>query len=250
MPFSQHSPHAHHPMDDLFIQRPELPPGAAETPEGLPDIPEHAPTPWGVAFIVSWRSVRRRFFRSLITMTGVILAIAFLTYMRSTAAIVHSLIVADVDELNVLLQKSGVDILAAGKTDSRMILLITLSLLTCLVGIINAMLMSVTERIKEIGTMKCLGARDEFILKTYFIEAVLQGVLGTAIGMALGLLIAVVVARQTYHGYVSMYMPARAVAGVLLVSILVGSLISILAAIAPARWAARKQPVDAMRVEE
>jgi ABC-type antimicrobial peptide transport system permease subunit len=131
-----------------------------------------------------------------------------------------------------------------------MILLITLSLLTCLVGIINAMLMSVTERIKEIGTMKCLGARDEFILKTYFIEAVLQGVLGTAIGMALGLLIAVVVARQTYHGYVSMYMPARAVAGVLLVSILVGSLISILAAIAPARWAARKQPVDAMRVEE
>ena len=50
------------------------------------------------------------------------------------------------------------------------------------VGIINAMLMSVTERIREIGTMKCLGALDAFILKIYFIEAALQGLIGTAMG--------------------------------------------------------------------
>ena len=45
------------------------------------DIPCQVSVPWKVVFSVSWGNLRRRFFRSLITMLGVILAIAFLTYM-------------------------------------------------------------------------------------------------------------------------------------------------------------------------
>ena len=46
-----------------------------------------------------------------------------------------------------------------------------LALLVAFVGIVNAMLMSVTERFREIGTMKCLGALDGFIVKLFVIES-------------------------------------------------------------------------------
>ncbi len=213
-------------------------------------IPSQTPVPWGVAFAVSWGSLRRRFMRSLITMLGVVLGIAFLTYMRINENIVRALIGVNDDALNVLLQKAGIDIYAAKGSDTMMLLLIGLSLLTCLVGIINAMLMSVTERIKEIGTLKCLGAEDAFIVKTYFIESSMQGVIGTALGALLGLLMAVGVAMFSYGGWVLRSFPGWSTVQSLGLAMLVGSLLSVAASILPAYWAALKQPVDAMRVEE
>jgi ABC-type lipoprotein release transport system permease subunit len=183
-------------------------------------------------------------------MSGVVLAIAFLAYMLVTDNVATSLAAANVDRINVLLQRAGVDILRGPGTDSRTLLLIGLSLLACLVGIVNAMLMSVTERTKEIGTMKCLGARSGFILQTYFIEAVLQGILGALAGLAVGALVAVLSGLRAYGAAVLEFFPARAVLGSLAVSFAVGFLISVMAAIAPAAWAAAKEPVDAMRVEE
>jgi len=213
------------------------------------NIPLQTRVPWSVAFAVSWGSLRRRIFRSLITMIGVVLGIAFLTYMLVNDYIVKALIAMNHNEVNVLLQKAGVDILRED-TDPMIMLLIGLSLLTCLVGIINAMLMSVTERIKEIGTLKCLGAEDSFIVRTYFIESSLQGVLGTVCGALAGMLVGVAVNAVTYGGFVFQVFPWMAIIKALLMAFLIGSIMSILASIAPAYWAACKQPVDAMRVEE
>ncbi len=213
-------------------------------------IPNQREVAWPIAFAVAWGSLRRRFMRAMITMAGVILAIAFLTYMLVTDDINQALLDLRNDAVNMLLQKAGVDILAAGKTDQMMMMLIGLSLLTCLVGIINAMLMAVTERIKEIGTLKCLGALDSFIVKTYFIEASLQGIIGTALGMTIGLLIALLIALSYYHQHVFPNLPWISLGGSLLLALIIGSLISIGAAILPAYWAAQKAPVDAMRVEE
>jgi hypothetical protein len=56
--------------------------------------------------------------------------------------------------------------------------LMSLALLVAFVGILNAMLMSVTERFREIGTMKCLGALDSFIIKLFLIESLFQGGVG------------------------------------------------------------------------
>ena len=50
-------------------------------------IPEQNPISWGIAFSVSWRGLKRRFLRLLITMAGVVLAIAFLAYMLITSEI-------------------------------------------------------------------------------------------------------------------------------------------------------------------
>lgn len=213
-------------------------------------IPVQQPVPWGVAFSVSWGSLRRRFLRSMITMVGVVLGIAFLTYMLINNNVINGLVALKQDSLNVLLQKAGVDIFSEKGTDAMTIMLIGLSLFTCLVGIINAMLMSVTERIKEIGTLKCVGAQDFFIVKTYFIESSLQGVIGTMLGVLIGLLVAVVINLITYGKFVFQGFPALMVLKSVLIALIVGSLMSVVASIAPAYWAARKQPVEAMRVEE
>lgn len=216
----------------------------------IPSIPESPTTPWRIALQVSWSALRRRFLRVLITMTGVILAIAFLAYMLITDHLTRALVALRDDELNRLLQRAGVDILAGDAPNRMMYLLIALSLLICLVGIVNAMLMSVTERVKEIGTLKCLGATDGFIVRTYFIEALLQGVLGTCLGMALGLLVAVLVAWGSYGAFVVRAWPWLAVIKALGLTLGIGTLISIGAAIGPAYAAARKQPIEALRVEE
>ncbi len=212
-------------------------------------IPLQVKVPWKVVFAVSWGSLRRRFFRAMITMIGVVLGIAFLSYMLVNESILKALVAMKDDKINVLLQKAGVDILQAG-TDTMMLMLIGLSLLTCLVGIVNAMLMAVAERIKEIGTLKCLGAEDGFIVRTYFVESSLQGVLGTVCGALLGLLVAVLMNMFAYGGFVFRTFPWSAVVRAELVAFFIGSIMSVMASILPAYFAARKQPVDAMRVEE
>ena len=213
-------------------------------------IPEQKQVSWLVTVQVSWAGIKRRFFRSLITMSGVVLAIAFLTYMQMQNVIVKGLIKANDQVLNVLLQKAGVDIYAGDSSDRMMLLLIILSLLACLVGIVNSMLMSVTERIKEIGTLKCLGALDGFIIRSYFIESSLQGVAGTALGCVIGLIVALSAALSNYGRYVFPNLAYGGACLALLVSFLIGTMLSIVAAILPAYMAAKKQPVDAMRVEE
>ena len=128
--------------------------------------------------------------------------------------------------------------------------LIGISLLVCGVGISNAMLMSVTERFREIGTMKCLGALDGFIVKLFLLESTFQGVAGTCFGVAVGFVIMLLSSlwafgRATFH-----YFPGFQVLVVLVSGLLIGAALSVLAAVFPALKAARMAPVEAMRVEE
>jgi ABC-type lipoprotein release transport system permease subunit len=214
------------------------------------EIPAQKSVPWRVVFSVATSNLKRRLFRSFVAMIGVILAIAFLCYMLVSNNIVSALVDANVAKINVLLQGQGVDILARQGSETRMFILLGLSLMTCLVGIMNAMLMSVTERVKEIGTLKCLGALDSFIVKTFFFESLLQGVLGTLIGILLGTVVGYSVSLLNYGNFALAYCPWLKNGGAILVAFLIGTSISMLASIAPAYWAARKQPVDALRVEE
>src|SRR5207249_6359232 len=80
--------------------------------------------------------------------------------------------------------------LAAAKSAARdqKLWLVGLSLIVCTVGIANSMLMSVTERFKEIGTMKCLGALDGFIVKLFLMEAGMLGLLASLMGWLVGFL--------------------------------------------------------------
>lgn len=213
-------------------------------------IPEQTDVVWRVALRVSWAGVRHRLLRSLVTMLGIVFACAFLSYMLVVSDLTRALVRARDPRLDVLLQKAGVDILSGGAPDTMMGLLVGLSLFTGLVGIVNAMLMSVTERIKEIGTLKCLGALDSFIVRTYFIESTLQGLTGALAGLLIGLLVAFAAALFSYGSFVFQYARLLPVLGSVGISLVAGASIAVLASIGPAHWAARRQPVDAMRVEE
>lgn len=222
----------------------------SQTARSPDSIPEQKSVTWALAFSVGWGSLKRRFFRSLVTMLGVVLAVSFLTYMVVSDGVTSSLVAANQDELNRLLQEANVDIFSAGQTDRMTVLLIGLSLLTCLVGIINSMLMAVTERIREIGTLKCLGALDSFIVKTYFIESSVQGLMGTVMGMIIGLVVALATAVKSFHGWVFTCFPYGAVGKALALAFVMGAVLSVAAAILPAYWAAKKEPVEAMRVDQ
>jgi putative ABC transport system permease protein len=213
-------------------------------------IPDQIRIPWGTAVSISWTGLKRRLFRSLITISGVVLAIAFLSYMTINEALLGALVRINDPILNASLQQHGVDVFTAGSVDPMLRLLIGLALLTSTVGILNAMLMSVTERIKEIGTLKCLGASDPFIVKAYLIESAMQGGVGSLVGVTTGSLVAIAVSLFNYHGHVFTAFPWGAVGRAMAVAFCCGVVITVIAAIAPAWTAARKQPVDALRIDE
>lgn len=212
-------------------------------------IPRQTPLAWRIVLRVSCAGMRRRMMRSLVTISCVVLALAFLTYMLVMADITQGLVDLNDAQLNVLLQDRGVDIFAPTQMDAMTILLIGLALMTCTVGIANSMLMSVTERVREIGTLKCLGARDRFVIKSYLVESSLQGFLGAIFGILLGCGVAVAASAATFPGYVLDAIPPGAVLQSLAISMICGLIVAVTASIWPAAAAAKKRPVDALRVE-
>jgi putative ABC transport system permease protein len=127
--------------------------------------------------------------------------------------------------------------------------LIGVSLIVCVVGIANAMLMSVMERFREIATMKCLGARDSFVMVLFVLESCVQGVAGGLLGAVFGLLLAVPAAGARFGLLVWNTLPWPAVGAAALLATAVGVLMAGLASLYPARVAARLVPMEAMRVE-
>ena len=214
------------------------------------EVPNQIAIPWPIVVRVSWAGIKRRFLRAMITLIGVVLAIAFISYMLVVDCISQSLVQLDLTKVNILLLKAGVDIHSVGKTDEMAVLLMCLTILTCTIGILNSMLMAVTERIKEIGTLKCLGARDQFIVRLYFVESTLQGIAGAVIGLIVGLAVALIVTTFQYGTYIWQGFPLLAIMGNLSIAFLVGILMSVVSSIIPAYSAAKKQPIEALRVEE
>jgi len=132
---------------------------------------------------------------------------------------------------------------------SRTIWLLVVSFGVCVVGIANAMLMSVTERFREIATMKCLGATDGFIMLSFVLESCMQGVVGSAMGLALGFVLGMLRTWAMYGRIAMEHMPALGLLVAGGVSLGLGILISALAAVYPAWVAARLAPMEAMRIE-
>lgn len=133
---------------------------------------------------------------------------------------------------------------------TRTLWLIGLSFLVCVVGVANAMLMSVTERFTEIATMKCLGAMDNFVMLMFVFEAAIQGVIGGIVGVVVGLVLALLRGLVDYGGLLTL--ASHAVVDVLIaavVALVVGLLLATFAAVGPSWVAARLAPMEAMRVE-
>jgi putative ABC transport system permease protein len=119
-----------------------------------------------------------------------------------------------------------------------------ISLLVGGIGIMNIMLVSVTERTREIGIAKALGAPRRFIMLQFLIEAMLLAVIGGLIGMVIGFALAYGVAAMI-PDFPPPSVPWWAVVGSALFSMMIGIVFGIL----PASKAANLTPIDALRYE-
>jgi len=122
--------------------------------------------------------------------------------------------------------------------------IVGISLLVGGIGIMNIMLVSVTERTREIGILKALGATRQDILLQFLIEALtltmIGGLLGVAIGYGLGALVAAML-----PGFPAAYVPLWAVA----LSFGFCAAVGMIFGIVPAAKAAQLDPIDALRYE-
>jgi len=117
-----------------------------------------------------------------------------------------------------------------------------ISLLVGGIGVMNIMLVSVTERIREIGLRKALGARPSLIRRQFLIEAALLGLVGGLLGAAVGIIGAAVL-PSLISNPVALSMPA------IFGSITVALAIGLVFGVYPASRAAQLAPIDALRSE-
>jgi len=198
------------------------------------EVQKQIQLPLSVAFRISLLNIRVRFLRALITAAGVMLGIAFFTAVRTATLYAPPLDPND-----------PVAIEAA----TRQTWLVVMSLLMSAVGISNSMLMAVTERYKEIGTMKCLGALDSFVVKLFFLEAGMLGVVASALGFVVGWgLVFVINLFRLGAGVWSAATPLELLR-VLGQAMAVGVVLTVVATILPAIRAAKMPPAAALRVE-
>jgi putative ABC transport system permease protein len=209
--------------------------------------------PFKKSLEISFKSIRIRFSRSLITTFSLVLAVSFLSFISVSTDVANGLLSKNDPVLHQLLIRSNYDIepgdTSVGSTPKQRWIII-LSLLVCVVGIVNAQLMSVTERFREIGTMKCLGALDRFILRLFLLEAGMEGLTGAGIGAIGGALFSLVNALVSLGPIAVKALSWEDVGLSIVMAMGVGFLLSLLGVIYPAIVAARMQPVEAMRAEQ
>jgi putative ABC transport system permease protein len=129
-----------------------------------------------------------------------------------------------------------------GTLASGMVALVSIFLVIGGVVIMNVMLASVTERTREIGIRKSLGARRADILMQFLIESTVMAMVGGAIGVMVAWVLAVVVRNATP---VPMSVPIMAV----VLSIGISSAVGVFFGVYPARKASRLDPIEALRYE-
>ncbi|CAB3709609.1 MacB family efflux pump subunit [Achromobacter piechaudii] len=134
------------------------------------------------------------------------------------------------------------------RTTATMTLLVSLIALISLmvggIGVMNIMLVSVTERTREIGVRMAVGARRSDIMQQFLIEAVLVCLIGGAMGIILSLALGVLVSKATGGSFQMIYSTASMVA-----AFTCSTLIGVLFGYLPARNAARLDPVEALARE-
>lgn len=199
---------------------------------------------------IAFLSLKIRWQRSVFITVSLILAISFFSYVLANVEICKSL---GEDNSSITLQR-----LCPSKGNglygisSRQLWLLAMSLLICLAGITNAQLMAVTERFREIGTFKCLGALDRFIVTLLIVEICIYGIAGGITGGFLGILMAAAsfILRLDLSKIALLSILPHTSFIVVVLAVLVSIGLSFIGALYPVMLAAKMEPSVALRHEE
>jgi ABC-type antimicrobial peptide transport system permease subunit len=193
-------------------------------------------------------------------------ALPELAWSTTISGLKQPLIAVTSEPRDARLQQPGVNLLRLGRElpaeerarleqslqreHFRGLWIIVISLLVTVIGISNAMLMSVTERFRDIGTMKCLGATSRFIRQIFLLEASFMGLVGGVLGVVLGLAVSIATYLVLYDAALvwhTLGLEAGAVAKAAGQALFAGVALSVVAALYPAQFAAKMVPADALR---
>ena len=221
--------------------------------KGSAQIQRQVRLPFIKSLEISIKSIKVRFFRSLITTMSLVLAVSFLSFVNVGNDVANGMLATGDSQMRSTLIRSGYDLgpqeTSVGSSAKQRWIVI-LSLLVCVVGIVNAQLMAVTERFREIGTMKCLGALDRFVLRLFILEAGMQGLAGAFVGSVIGAVFSLINAWIRFGTVAISSVSLIDLFNSMAIATGVGVLLSLLGVFYPALIAARMQPVEAMRVEQ
>jgi putative ABC transport system permease protein len=132
-------------------------------------------------------------------------------------------------------------------TQTLTILLASVAAIALLVGgigVMNIMLVSVTERTGEIGLRKALGASPGDLLRQFLVEAATLSVVGGVLGVAVGVVAGILIPRFT-----SGSIPVTVTATPVLISVAVAAGVGLVFGVYPAARAARLAPIEALRAQ-
>lgn len=193
--------------------------------------------PFKRAVEISVRSLAIRSSRTLATAFVVAFAIWFLTLMLSDRS------VADALEIGEVVSR------ATAAQQAQDLWVVIVSMLVAVVGITNTLHMSVAERYREIGTMKCLGALDRFVVELFLLESLALGLAGSVTGALFGTLHATVPWLLRGKELAEVHLPMGALGKNFLIGVGAGLLLTIFGSLYPAVRAAKMAPAEAMRTE-
>lgn len=152
--------------------------------------------------------------------------------------------IGDSDYYTVTSMKSMADSVTdiLDKMELMLIAIAAISLVVAGIGIMNIMLVSVTERTREIGIRKSLGAKQKDILSQFVIEAGMLSCLGGIIGIIVGSLLAILAGKL-------LGMDILPTSTSIVVSFTVSAMIGVFFGYMPAKKAAKLNPIDALRYD-
>ena len=197
----------------------------------LPPIPgKGRQLPAGKLLRMSLRGLRHQSVSTLLQICTVAATAAFLAFVGGEIVFTRA---APADD-------------AAGRM-AQLLWILVISLLVCTISNITGMLLSVTRRFRDIGTMKCLGAFDRTILWLFLVEAFLLTGVGAVGGAVLGILVSLISACITHGFGILSGGVGLALLGVTGGAIAVILLLGMVGAAYPAIQASRMLPIEAMR---
>lgn len=182
---------------------------------------------------------------------------AFITGLTiaTTTAFMMYLLTMPVEDLSaeVLPGMAGLMGLRTGTDPSDVqgfLLMFVMALVVAAAGVLNTMLMNVSQRYREIGTIKCLGGLDRLILFSVLVEAALLGLIGAGLGVIVGLTISLILSAADYGGAFFQHVGFSGLPFKVLFVLVIGMGLTTLGAAIPAQIAAKMPPIEAMRGEK